>query len=145
MRSHSTSKYKQEPEPLPADDQDHDAGDQEEALDGNESVDSVDEEMDNAWREYAQADLDNAISVAQAVPLPEEKPRGFIVLEGRTLGRIYSQPRLQIDPSVHVACYRHAGCQNWVKLHQVPDTRLIRIWLQRAPDFTDADDHWQVI
>jgi hypothetical protein len=125
---------------LPTDD----VEDEEDALDGHAAADTDDEDIQQAWNDYEMENV-VAASAAERVrsALPIEKARGFIELEGRTLGRIYAQPRLLPDPSVHISCYRHRQCQQWVQLSRIPDTRLVRIWLQKATDFENAVAHWE--
>ena len=87
-------------------------------------------------RRYAQADAANN--------MPVEKARGYIELGGKIIGRIATQPALIPKPSIHIACTFHNCCQRWVPCAEVPDTRLVRLWMARGPTYDDATDHWAV-
>ena len=87
-------------------------------------------------RRYARADAANN--------MPVEKTRGYVELGGKIIGRIATQPALIPNPSIHISCKFHVCCQRWVPCADVPDTRLVRLWMARGPGFDDAADHWAV-
>ena len=87
-------------------------------------------------RRYAQADAANN--------MPVEKARGYIELGGKIIGRIATQPALIPNPSIRIACTVQNCRQRWVPCAEVPDTRLVRLWMARGPTYDDATDHWAV-
>ena len=113
---------------------------------GNSGAEDTDSDVADAWTEYDQTGRKLAAShvrAQQRQDLPREIARGYIVLADKRIGRLATQPRLMVDPSLHVACFHHACCQQWVPLKRIPDTRLCRIWMARAHEYKNAEEHWE--
>ena len=91
--------------------------------------------------------LERAKAEREGAAMPTEIARGYIMHEGKKIGRISTQPNLLVDPSVHVACFcsGHVACQKWVKLSQIPDTRRVRVWMSKAADYRDSGKHWEAL
>ena len=109
--------------------------------------DDTDSDVAEAWE---QLDVDRQRVARRhalaevACTMPTEKRRGYIELGRKIIGRIAMQPRLVQSPSVHISCKYHVSCQRLVELANVPDTRLVRLWMADAKDYDDAEAHWDV-